>query len=170
MAPLPSTRGRCTHQVCLLLLFVLGLSTATLAAVVPTSHSSHNSSLPAPAPDRHGEATNDDVELLSSSSLFTGFFSVRGVDTQQQVTAGGSTIWRMDRMEGIVRVASKMLFCVFVVLRQILHAKRNHEEPSTMSSMAISRLVVVLSLGCVVLDLIMSHWVFLLVTFVYLFS
>ncbi|CAO1945524.1 unnamed protein product [Urochloa humidicola] len=72
-------------------------------------------------------------------------------------------------LQSIVRAwpASTTLFCVFVIL-QVLHARKNKEEhaprPMSMTKLAV------LSLGCVALDLILSHWVLVLVTLVYVFS
>jgi len=61
--------------------------------------------------------------------------------------------------------ASTTLLCVLVVL-QTLRATRKQEEPrrppAAMSAAALAALVL--------LDLVLSHWVFVLVTFVYLFS
>ena len=61
--------------------------------------------------------------------------------------------------------ASTTLLCVLVVL-QTLRATRKQEEPrrppAAMSAGALAALVL--------LDLVLSHWVFVLVTFVYLFS
>nr|CAB3477932.1 unnamed protein product [Digitaria exilis] len=76
------------------------------------------------------------------------------------------SIWSMD-VQSLVRAwpASTMLLCVFLVL-QMLHDKTNPEAPRAMSM----TMLVALFLGCVVMDLVLSHWVFLLVTFVYLFS
>ncbi|CAO1947966.1 unnamed protein product [Urochloa humidicola] len=72
----------------------------------------------------------------------------------QQVS---ESVWRMD-LQSIVMAwpASTALFCVFVILH-ILHARK----PMSMPKLAV------LSLGCVALDLILSHWVF--VTLVYMF-
>ncbi|OEL18686.1 hypothetical protein BAE44_0020296 [Dichanthelium oligosanthes] len=88
------------------------------------------------------------------------------MDSQRQQVS--ESIWRMGLLQSVVRAwpASTTLFCVLVVL-QILHARRNrHEAPRAMST----TMLVALSLGCVVLDLILSHWVLSLVTFVYMFS
>ncbi|OEL18688.1 hypothetical protein BAE44_0020298 [Dichanthelium oligosanthes] len=81
--------------------------------------------------------------------------------------ASDQSIWRMG-LQSVVRAwpASTTLFCVFVVLH-ILHVKRNHK--ATPPAMSVAMLVA-LFLGCVVLDLILSHWVLCLVTFVYMFS
>ena len=65
--------------------------------------------------------------------------------------------------------ASTTLLCVLVVL-QTLRATRRQEEPRhPPAAMSVATLAA-LSLGCVLLDLVLSHWVFVLVTFVYLFS
>ena len=177
MAPQPSKHGRCTRQLVLFLLtLLLSSSTAALAAVVPTSYSSHCSSPSPAAPDRHLDVSND-AELLSSFHLqpSTGFFSGRGANSlfspntnseirqQQQVSA---SIWRMDPQR-IVTVASTTLFCVFTVFWSLRASRRNREEPRAMS-MAMH--VVIIFLGCVALEFILSHWVFFLVTFVHMFS
>lgn len=65
--------------------------------------------------------------------------------------------------------ASTTLLCVLVVL-QTLRAKRRQEAPRhPPAAMSVATLAA-LSLGCVLLDLVLSHWVFVLVTLVYLFS
>ncbi|CAL4962081.1 unnamed protein product [Urochloa decumbens] len=87
----------------------------------------------------------------------------------QQVS---KSVWRMDMdLQSVVRAwpASTTLLCVFVVL-QLLRNKKDKEAqvaPRPIMSMAM---LVALSLGCVALDLILSHWVLVLVTFVYMFS
>lgn len=162
MAPQPSKHGRCTCQLVfylLTLLVLLSLTTAALAVVAaPTSYSSHCAS-PSSAPDRHADDDSNDAD-----EPFTGFFSGRGADS----LFSPKLFWRMDT-ERIVTVASTMLFCVFVtVLWRLRAASRNRKEPPAMS-MAVH--VVIISLGCVVaLEFILSHWVFLLVTFVHMFS
>jgi len=177
MAPQPSKHGRCTRQlVFLLLTLLLSSSTAALAAVVPTSYSSHCSSPSPAAPDRHADVSND-AELLSSFHLqpSTGFFSGRGANSlfspntnseirqQQQVSA---SIWRMDPQRIVTVASTTTLFCVFTtVLWRLRASRRNHEEPPAMS-MAMH--VVIISLGCVALEFILSHWVFFLITFVHM--
>ena len=59
------------------------------------------------------------------------------------------------------------LFCVFTVFWSLRAGRRNREEPRAMS-MAMH--VVIIFLGCVALEFILSHWVFFLVTFVHMFS
>ncbi|KAG0538901.1 hypothetical protein BDA96_03G276700 [Sorghum bicolor] len=86
-------------------------------------------------------------------------FGMCNGNQQQQVSA---SIWRTTDLERIVTVASVMLFCVFAGLWS-LRASRNREEPPAMH-------VAVISLGCVALEFILSHWVFFLVTFVHMFS
>jgi hypothetical protein len=64
--------------------------------------------------------------------------------------------------------ACTTLLCVLVVL-QMLRATRKQEAPRPPAAMSTVTLAA-LSLGCVALDLVLSHWVFVLVTFVYMFS
>ncbi|TKW16031.1 hypothetical protein SEVIR_5G273150v4 [Setaria viridis] len=87
------------------------------------------------------------------------------MDSQQ---VSGSSIWRRMDMQSIARAwpATTTLFCVLVVL-QILRNRMKHEAPPPAMSKTT---FVALSLGCVALDLILSHWVLFLVTFVYMFS
>ena len=83
--------------------------------------------------------------------------SIRGMMTGLRGMDARSIVWAWP--------ASTTLLCVLVVL-QTLRATRKQEEPrrppAAMSAAALAALVL--------LDLVLSHWVFLLVTLVYLFS
>jgi hypothetical protein len=117
---------------------------------------------------RHGKgrisSLRDSTDDLYFETRDITFFGM-GNQQQQQVPA---SIWRRMDPERIATVVSTMLFCVFTVLWRLQEAsRRNHEETPAMS-MAMH--VVFISLGCVALEFILSHWVFFLVTFVHMFS
>ncbi|CAL4974748.1 unnamed protein product [Urochloa decumbens] len=88
----------------------------------------------------------------------------------QQVS---KSVWRMDMdLQSVVRAwpASTTLLCVFVVLQLLIRTKKYKAAQVAPRPITSMTMLVALSLGCVALDLILSHWVLVLVTFVYMFS
>ncbi|KAF8696012.1 hypothetical protein HU200_036893 [Digitaria exilis] len=94
------------------------------------------------------------ITLLLLSTAGHHHHSFKLPPRPQLPTQVSESIWSMD-VQSLVRAwpASTMLLCVFLVL-QMLHDKTNPEAPRAMSM----TMLVALFLGCVVMDLVLSHW------------
>jgi hypothetical protein len=90
------------------------------------------------------------------------------MDSQQ---VPGSSIWRriIDTQSAVSAWPATTTLLCFLLVLHILRNRRNHDDAPPPAAISRTTLVA-LSLGCVALDLILSHWVLFLVTSVYMFS